>query len=558
MSSPASKDTIYIDAEDEITAIIDKMRASESKIVALVLPKRSSVLQSVVNLKLLKRTASEAKKNLVLITSDNNLLPLAGAVGLHVAKTLQSKPAVPVAPAQNDNAITVDGADAEPVDAMPDPNTPVGVLAGETAAEETIELDNDSESDAAVAASAATGAAKPLNKKLRVPDFDRFRLLLFAGVALLLLLIIGGIFAFVVLPKAKIVIKTDTTSVATDLTVIANTDAKAVSIDQLVVPGLKKELKKTNTEKVPATGKRDEGTKATGKITITNCSPDIVNLSANTTFSSGTFNFLSTEAVSVPKSSYSFTPGGFVCDKNGTHTVSVVAQNGGDSYNLGARSYQIAGSPANVTAAGSDMKGGTSKIVQIVSQEDIDNAKQKVTDRLNAAATAELKSLFTADNALPLTETFAGGAPIIISTPSVNEAGSDVNVSVSIAYTELGVKQDDLKQLVEDNVKKHIDNSKQTIQDNGLGKAALRVTDKTSPSRVKFHLQAVSVAGAQLDAEGIKKEIAGKKKGATQALIQARPGIREVDIKYSPFWVHSTPKKTSHITITFEQNDSSQ
>src|SRR6185437_3032447 len=93
----ADKDTIYVDVDDEITTIIDKVRGSSGKIVALVLPKRASVFQSVVNMKLLKRAADIAKKHLVLITTGANLMPLAGSVGLHVASTPQSKPEIPPA-----------------------------------------------------------------------------------------------------------------------------------------------------------------------------------------------------------------------------------------------------------------------------------------------------------------------------------------------------------------------------------------------------------------------------------------------------------------------------
>ncbi|HZL07920.1 MAG TPA: hypothetical protein VFC50_01875, partial [Candidatus Dormibacteraeota bacterium] len=78
------KDTIYIDIDDEITGIIDKLKVSEGKVVALVLPKRASVFQSIVNMKLLKRAADSDKKNLVLITTETGLLPLAGAAGVHV------------------------------------------------------------------------------------------------------------------------------------------------------------------------------------------------------------------------------------------------------------------------------------------------------------------------------------------------------------------------------------------------------------------------------------------------------------------------------------------
>jgi hypothetical protein len=85
MSSQSGKDVIYIDIDDEITAIIDKVRGSEQRIVALVLPKRANAFQSIVNMKLLKRTADNANKHLVLITNETGLLPLAGAVGIYVA-----------------------------------------------------------------------------------------------------------------------------------------------------------------------------------------------------------------------------------------------------------------------------------------------------------------------------------------------------------------------------------------------------------------------------------------------------------------------------------------
>src|SRR3989344_1419410 len=99
-SKPAkpSKDTVYVDVEDDITTVIDKVEGASEKIVALILPKRASVMQSTVNMRLLKRAADKAEKSVVLITSDEALLPLAGIVGLHTAKNLQSKPEIPEAP----------------------------------------------------------------------------------------------------------------------------------------------------------------------------------------------------------------------------------------------------------------------------------------------------------------------------------------------------------------------------------------------------------------------------------------------------------------------------
>jgi len=92
------KDVIYVDIDDEITSITDKISKAKAPVIALVLPKRCPVLQSSVNIKILKRTTENIGKNLVLITSEASILPLAGTAGIYVAKTLQSKPAIPIAP----------------------------------------------------------------------------------------------------------------------------------------------------------------------------------------------------------------------------------------------------------------------------------------------------------------------------------------------------------------------------------------------------------------------------------------------------------------------------
>ena len=63
------KDVIYIDTEDDITSIIEKVKASSEKIIALVPPKRVGVLQSAVNLKLLQKSAEADDKRIVLITT---------------------------------------------------------------------------------------------------------------------------------------------------------------------------------------------------------------------------------------------------------------------------------------------------------------------------------------------------------------------------------------------------------------------------------------------------------------------------------------------------------
>jgi len=62
--------TFYIDIDEEITSIVDRLRRSKSKEVVIVVPKRAILIQSIVNLKLLKKEATELKKEIIIVTQD--------------------------------------------------------------------------------------------------------------------------------------------------------------------------------------------------------------------------------------------------------------------------------------------------------------------------------------------------------------------------------------------------------------------------------------------------------------------------------------------------------
>jgi len=319
------KDTIYIDIDDEITGVIDKLQASNGKIVALVLPKRAAVFQSIVNMKLLKRAADAGKKNMVLITSEAGLLPLAGVAGIHVAKTLNSKPEIPLAPQAFDDVEETVEEDASLTDDEElDASQPVGVLAGTAAttaaiaakpsddAMETLTLDDEDLPPEAAAAPGAKDFKAPgkkkkdkKDKKLAVPNFERFRLILV--IAVLVLILGGGGFAFASasLQKATITIKTDATSVNTSVPLILSTSATTLNAASGTAPAKLAQTQKTYTQQVATTGQKNNGNKASGSVTVINCSGGQVDIPAGTGYSSNGNTYIGQAAVSVPDSNYS-------------------------------------------------------------------------------------------------------------------------------------------------------------------------------------------------------------------------------------------------------------
>ena len=571
MTTP-NKDTIYIDIDEEITGIIDKVRSSSGRIVALVLPKRASVLQSIVNMKLLKRSADEAKKHLVLITSEAGLLPLAGAVGLHVAKTPQSKPEIPVPPSADDNAEeTIDEDGAEDFSTAAAATRPIGELAGLATASpvdgdelETLQLDDDE--DAALAASApvagAAAGGKPKkfkkNAKLAVPNFERFRLLLVLGGVALIALVGFLYWALAIAPKAEIAITTNASDVNVGLDVTLDTAAKVVDPATATLPAKLTQQQKSYTQTAPATGTKNTGNKATGTVVFYNCDQaDVIagqeqTIPAGTGVSSNGLTYITQKSVNVPPSNIV----GGICKKNyKSDTVSVIAQSGGANYNIDdhtalnvAFSNPSDGTKSFSSEASGSISGGTDSNVKVVSQSDIDAAKAKIAASDSTIKT-DLRKQLEQDGLQAIDATYTAGAPTVTNSAEAGAVADNVTVTETITYTMFGVKLADLKTLVDGSVKKQIDTAKQSILSEGLDMATYKVTN-ASDTTAAVNLTTVATAGPDLSVDELKTQVAGKKGGDIQSLLRANPGVTDVQTKLSPFWVSSVPKKASKITIS--------
>ena len=79
---------LYLEPDEEITSVVDRLKEIDDEEVAIVVPKRAGLLQSIVNLKLLRYQAEQMKKKISLVTTDKTGRNLASAVGLTVHQKL--------------------------------------------------------------------------------------------------------------------------------------------------------------------------------------------------------------------------------------------------------------------------------------------------------------------------------------------------------------------------------------------------------------------------------------------------------------------------------------
>lgn len=561
-----NKDVIYIDVEDDITAIIGKVRDGKEKIVALVPPKRVGVLQSAVNLRLLARAATQANKRLVIITSNAALGALAAAAKVPVAKNLQSKPELAeIAALDVDNGEDIiDGA-----------QLPVGELArtADVAALGTVAFtdptvgDTLRENAAEEIARATPPASGQIPRKPRpksgmgVPNFNKFRkkLFLIAGGAVLLVVFL--VWALFLAPHAKVIITARTTESSANAKVTLGSDL-STSFAASTIKTIVQQTKKDVSVDFEATGRKEVGEKATGTITIRNCDYSSgFSLPAGTKFTSDNTVFVSSAAVSVP--GYT-APSATLCSLSGSTsgkaTVAVQANDIGDSYNLSARNYTIDSIPAGskVEAAGTDMAGGSKRQIKVVSSVDIQSATDQIAQQNSDAIKKQLTSQFN-DTFIVLDQTFKTDRGNPQSTPGLDQevaAGGKAKLTSNITYSLSGVAKADADHFLTDYFKKQLEGqSDRRVYDNGAQKVTFT---NVAPAASGFTVTIVSTAkiGPKIDDEAIKKLASGKRYGDIQSSIEAIQGVDDVDVKFWPFWVSAAPSDTKKISIEFNLNES--
>lgn len=557
-----NKDVIYIDLEDDITAIISKVKAADSKIVALVPPKRAGVLQSAVNLKLLQKAAHQADKRIVLITNDHSLTALAAGLKMPVAKNLQSRPEVPeVAEAAADEEEVINGAELP----VGDVAAAMGTVAAATTASADAEA-TDQEiadelgkhvdlSDAPKATDLKkqeavkeqkSSAMKKLSGNFKIPDFTTFRnkLFLFGGGALVVVGLL--IWALVFAPHVGIVISAQTTGVNVDRTLTLDPKSTASDTPKLALKPNVQQLKKSVVTTFTATGSKDIGGKATGNITVYNCdSGSSFTIAAGTTFTSDEGRtFTSNAAVTVS----GLTGLASLCRNSGSHpgagtgTVAVTATAQGDEYNIEASFFDISGIDGDIFAhSNAAMTGGSHQQATVVSQADIDKAKQSLEQPNDTASKNDLKKQFVGDFII-IDESFVAdqGQPVV--EPALDQPAQQAKITIETTYTLVGIARDDVKKVLTD-VANDALKGQTNQQMYSLGDKSLmfQTFQKAESGVYTTRITTSASIGPKIDTKALAKDIVGKRFGEIQALVNAIPGVSKVDVDMSPFWVTTAP-----------------
>ena len=154
---------------------------------------------------------------------------------------------------------------------------------------------------------------------------------------------------------------------------------------------------------------------------------------------------------------------------------------------------------------------------------------------------------------MPIAGTFNTGTANTVASPTLGSAGNQVTVTQTVTYTMLGVQQSYLSQLVTNSVNQQINTSQQSIVDDGVSTAQYNVI-QSNETTAQVTMQATASVGAKLDTSTIKQEVAGKKTADVESTIKSNPGVTNVTVKLSPFWVSSVPTDQKKIVINITKS----
>lgn len=516
-----NKEVIYLEPEDDITDILTKLQQAEQKLVALVPPKKATMLRSAVNMKLVARVAKECEKVAVIVTADPAIIKMAMAAKIPVAKTLQSRPMVPTAESvkasereeqvideetgefttekaeksgkaeksKKDSAKTSSKASDVDSDARKSQTADTFDLTEET-------LENDSKG--------AKNGKKPGQKSkngLKVPSFEKYRKWIMIGVPAAIVLVIALVWAFVFAPSATITVAISSTSSNFNETVRFTTDPNAEDISAGVFYAEQMTLEEKYNTDFTATGEADKGDKAKGTLRIAyNLSVkdyagkgykfyvpegEVFTTSDGLSYKSTTSSqIISWDGENLPINDCDNSPMGNIngtCRK--TFEVPVEAVEGGTDYNIAAGARWSAYDEIAAVSNPSAISGGTTHMVKVVSEDDIKKVKESlVTEHESDGRSHLFEDL--GDDVVAIDASFKAEPSDVDATPAVgDEVGSNTTpkVTVSVKYSIYAVDKDKVEEYIK---------SKADLEEGqkiySIGKPYFeRYSDITEPARLK-------------------------------------------------------------------------
>lgn len=571
------KKVVYIEIDDEVTTVYDRIKPLKMKNIYLVVPKRAMLFQSIVNLKILKRKGEDLDKNIYIITNDQNGMHLARKIGLTVYDKLEG----------HEHPSLVSGRFAEDMQNITPLKASVNTLEEEAPTrrnEKKFAISDlmrrgSKKGFSIIPKSNGKPSPKQILKDKKNDDKGKLVLIAPNKQALVSLVIVSLIIlltiTYIALPGATVALTPKSNILTTTVNVtLADIEANRAELDthplrEIPSYQLTKKIEKVITYQ--STGKDFKGVNSRGTLTVSNTTNSPWPLVAKTRFQTDDgIVFRIEKAITVPAAKDG---------KPGTLETQVVADPLdayqkviGDRGNIKPSKLFLPGlSPENQSKIYAENKadfiGGKTDVTKLISKEDLEAARKKMVDDLKASAQPELQTMVKERNESQKTNLvlLTGTDAIQVSDPVVtipsNLEGQKLEsfeVKGQVVATGTAYSKDELLEILKTELKlkknpekrlTYIDEDSFTyrIMENDKTGKKIKITS-TIKGIEEYEISPEKENGERLIRK-IKEHIVSKKIDEAEGYIQNLPEIDKVHIESWPAWAPTLPGLPDNIKV---------
>ncbi len=546
--------SIYLNIEDDVTKVSNKVKREKAPEVVLVFPKKSFVFSDSINLRLLKKQIDMLGKKAYILTMDEKgqmyaqeagfelkFLPKTSRMGsisdIRPRRTIVSPQTPPAAISEPRPKPTLAPTMA--------PKPPLQKMARRT----TPFVAPRIREDATPVETTENVFIPPQSKRLDVPARRSYKKFVIGFIALALVVIL--LLVLVILPSASITVFAKSQVVSRDIDILADVNAQSVDASKLTIPATAVNESQDLTDTFQTNGKKEVGSKSEGRVAIYNLTGSPINLKATTTaitVGSKTYYFKADQSGIKALTS--------ATDDANASVADIVAAEGGESYNLPAGTRleitnQAFGSqPQRLYAKTvSQVVGGSSRFISVITKEDITQAQDILTKKVVADINNKIKEqqMSLVDGAYTVNVT-----SFTTDKPEGTEAPTFA-AQIQLTVTGLAFNESTLRDMVRQRLIMSLGASK-SLQDPNADSIVYKIKNiDTANGVMQLSLHYESKAIPTIAMTELKNEIAGKSKSEASELILANPDVDRVEITVQPGWQSSLPRFSSKIQLEVKE-----
>ncbi len=520
--------TIYLESNDDLGDVLAKIDRLKSPNFILIIPPGGALFRSALNLKILKQYLEKNNRSARIGTADPMGIVSATAAGFDLTEVTSPTPEVEAAETFQINDFTENTETEEPQ------------FEDETPAYPTSPSHIPRKLSAG-GFGALVRSATTTKVQLRLSRQHQITLWLVLG-GLLILASVG----YFLIPKATATLEVQSEEFKKQLSLVLADEQDLQAAGPNILTGRFLEITRESVSTFSATGEKNNGNKAEGKITIFNHTGSIEGLLANTRFKSATgLVFRLKNEILIPPA------------KNkvpGKATMDVVADEGGTKYNVAA-GLKLSVPGLNTTAqalvygeTASAFTGGTDQITKVVSEEDLEKAKEAAAKNVFAEAETELRKQLKRNE--ELTPAFIQN-DVVDSMPnvSVGAVNPQFEIRVQSRSWTIAIHKNELQKAIANAAAFEVPEEKQITQ-RTIDSAKVDVVEGNFLThRVNLLVSLDGRIGPKIDAGEITKNLANQPVDSGRAYLQSITNIASSEITMWPTFISRIPLLTNNIKV---------